>query len=79
MRDAARMKLRVLAVVFVGWEVYWLYRYVTSPTPDYEMIGVGALLFAVPPLAIVVLATLLVPFFREYLKAASVISAFHQH
>lgn len=68
MRDAARMKLRLLALVFVGWEIYWLYRYVTAPTPDYEMVGLGALLFAVPPLATVVLAAFLVPFLRAYLK-----------
>lgn len=63
----SRKRLIALAT-FVGWEGYWLFRYATAPTPDYDMVRVGALLLGLPPMLIVFLAVLLIPFLRAFLK-----------
>ena len=57
-----------MLIVFVAWEAYWSFRYITAPSPDYQMIGLASLLFVLPPLLVAALAVLLVPFLRDFLN-----------
>jgi hypothetical protein len=37
------MGRRLLLLVFLGWEGWWLYQYVSRPIPDEEMQSVAAI------------------------------------